>query len=261
MLELEKRLGIKSRFTEQLVEQDTDSDDNEPEGLGRITPEGLGRVTIQQEPRPSSQAPPAETALSPRASSLKSSVVDDGADEKKSVRFAADLDIAPDDVPSAPQTSSEPARPFVEPLSDIVERSGPSQRPEQTSKPVRKASRFKKNRGEAATAAESPVPKGPLDVPVRFLDQDRPIAPTGPLGKTIAESVLERESTSTRAGEEYNDDFMDQDLADEYHQKRRNFIQKHGGFLQEDESPIQPLDEADGGQKMSRFRAARLSKQ
>ncbi|PNH46674.1 hypothetical protein VD0004_g1508 [Verticillium dahliae] len=253
MLELEKRLGIKSRFTEQLVEQDTDSDDNEPEGLGR--------VTIQQEPRPSSQAPPAETALSPRASSLKSSVVDDGADEKKSVRFAADLDIAPDDVPSAPQTSSEPARPFVEPLSDIVERSGPSQRPEQTSKPVRKASRFKKNRGEAATAAESPVPKGPLDVPVRFLDQDRPIAPTGPLGKTIAESVLERESTSTRAGEEYNDDFMDQDLADEYHQKRRNFIQKHGGFLQEDESPIQPLDEADGGQKMSRFRAARLSKQ
>ncbi|KAM0284245.1 hypothetical protein ACHAQH_002034 [Verticillium albo-atrum] len=252
MLELEKRLGIKSRFTEQLAEGDGDSDDNKPEGLGRIT--------IQQDAQPSSKAQAHESATPPRASSLKSPVQDDSAEEKKSVRFAESLDIAPPDVAPISQ-AAEPARPIVEPLSDIVERTGPSKRTEATPQPARKASRFKKDRGEASTSGNTTVPKGPLDVPVRFLDQDRPTAPTGPAGKTLAESVLERETTSTRPGEEYSDDFMDQDLADEYHQKRRNFIQKHGGFLQEDESPIQPLDEADGGQKMSRFRAARLSKQ
>ncbi|KAM0329189.1 hypothetical protein ACHAQA_004487 [Verticillium albo-atrum] len=255
MMELEQRLGIKSRFTEQLKEEDGDSDDNEPGGLGRIT--------IQQEPQPPSNAAVKESATPARTSSLKTSVPDDSVDEKKSVRFAESLDIAPSDAVTTPEASSttEPAKPFVEPLSDIVERSGPSKRPESTPKPARKASRFKKDRGDTPATSSSAVPKGPLDVPVRFLDQDRPTAPTGPAGKTIAQSVLERETTSIKPGEEYNDDFMDQDLADEYHQKRRNFIQKHGGFLQEDESPIQPLDEADGGERMSRFRAARLSKQ
>jgi unconventional prefoldin RPB5 interactor 1 len=52
------------------------------------------------------------------------------------------------------------------------------------------------------------------------------------------------------------------EVADEYQRMRKRFIQREGGFLKEDESPVQPLEEAHGGpEKISRFKAARLSRQ
>ncbi|WYZ44060.1 hypothetical protein EsH8_VII_000496 [Colletotrichum jinshuiense] len=251
MLELEKRLGVKSRFTEKPEEEQESNEDRQ--GIGRIVVNHGDKAQATETAKPSS-------ALA--ASSLRTSSPTDAGDSKKSVRFAESLDIAPEAVApanTAPPAVSQPApKPIVEPLSDIVERTGPAKQTEVKS--TRKASRFKKQKAAPTVVDDEFVPKGPRDVPLRFLDQDRPTAPTGPEGQTLATSVVEKE-TKPRELDAFEDDFIDQDLADEYHRQRRNFIQKQGGFMQEDTSVVRPLDEADGGQRISKFKAARLSKQ
>jgi unconventional prefoldin RPB5 interactor 1 len=252
MLELEKRLGVKSRFTaEQPDEPDDDSDE------ATVSDEGIGRIVVDRSvvSQPSTTPNlPAEITENPG----------DNKTEAKKVRFAANLDVAPAKANALPvERSQEPAKQLVDPLNDVVERSGPSNRSQAAS--TRKASRFKKNR--TAEMLEDPIPssvsKGPLDVPVRFLDQERPTAPSGPKGLTLASSIVERGKILVPENPEELDDILaQQEVADEYHRKRRNFIHREGGFMKEDESPVRRLDEEEGGpERMSRFKAARLSKQ
>ncbi|KAF4464772.1 udp-galactose transporter like [Fusarium albosuccineum] len=246
MLELEKKLGIKSRFTEKVEQED--------EGESSSDDEGIGRIVVKPSPEATSSA----AKPAPTKSNMKEKQPEQ-ANGKKGVRFASNLDIAPDDEPAA--LTALPVReaplkdkePVVEPLSDVIERSGPAKTPD--TKSSRKPSRFKK-------ARNTDVPPGPLDVPAKFMDQDRPTAPTGPEGATIADTLVERElSAAPRFPDEIDDEMIHHEVADEYQRMRKKFIQREGGFLKEDESPIQPLDEADGGrEKVSRFKAARLSK-
>ncbi|KAK1716494.1 uncharacterized protein CLUP02_14041 [Colletotrichum lupini] len=252
MLELEKRLGVKSRFTQKSEADDQESDEDQ-QGIGRIIVNSGDRGKAVEAAKPSPV---------PTTSILRTSSPTDADESKKSVRFAQSLDVAPDSVPdtaAAPPTVPQPPpEPIVEPLSDIVERTGPARQAE--AKSTRKASRFKKQKAAPTVVDDGFVPMGPRDVPSRFIDQDRPTAPTGPEGKTLADAVVEKES-KPQDENAFDEDFIDQDLADEYHRQRRNFIQKQGGFLQEDTSVVRPLDEADGGQRISKFKAARLSKQ
>ncbi|KXH37060.1 hypothetical protein CSIM01_00122 [Colletotrichum simmondsii] len=252
MLELEKRLGVKSRFTQKSEADDQESDEDQ-QGIGRIVVNSGDKGKAVEAAKPSPV---------PTTSILRTSSPTDADDSKKSVRFAQSLDVAPDsvaDTAAAPPTVPQPPpEPIVEPLSDIVERTGPAKQAE--AKSTRKASRFKKQKAAPTVVDDGFVPMGPRDVPSRFIDQDRPTAPTGPEGKTLADAVVEKES-KPQGENAFDEDFIDQDLADEYHRQRRNFIQKQGGFLQEDTSVVRPLDEADGGQRISKFKAARLSKQ
>ncbi|KAK1529286.1 uncharacterized protein CCOS01_07120 [Colletotrichum costaricense] len=252
MLELEKRLGVKSRFTQKSEADDQESDEDQ-QGIGRIIVNSGDKGKAVEAAKPSPV---------PTTSILRTSSPTDADESKKSVRFAQSLDVAPDSVPdiaAAPPTVPQPPpEPIVEPLSDIVERTGPARQAE--AKSTRKVSRFKKQKAAPTVVDDGFVPMGPRDVPSRFIDQDRPTAPTGPEGKTLADAVVEKESKPQNENA-FDEDFIDQDLADEYHRQRRNFIQKQGGFLQEDTSVVRPLDEADGGQRISKFKAARLSKQ
>ncbi|KAF4784283.1 hypothetical protein HER10_EVM0006405 [Colletotrichum scovillei] len=252
MLELEKRLGVKSRFTQKSEADDQESDEDQ-QGIGRIIVNSGDKGKAVEAAKPSPV---------PTTSILRTSSPTDADDSKKSVRFAQSLDVAPDSVADTaavpPTVPQPPPEPFVEPLSDIVERTGPTKQAE--AKSTRKASRFKKQKAAPTVVDDGFVPMGPRDVPSRFIDQDRPTAPTGPEGKTLADAVVEKES-KPQDENAFDEDFIDQDLADEYHRQRRNFIQKQGGFLQEDTSVVRPLDEADGGQRISKFKAARLSKQ
>ncbi|KAJ3515334.1 hypothetical protein NM208_g14977 [Fusarium decemcellulare] len=247
MLELEKKLGIKSRFTEKVEQED--------EGESSSDDEGIGRIVVKPSPEATSSA----AKPAPTKSNIKEKQPETGQWQERGVRFASNLDIAPEDEPAA--LTALPVReaplkdkePVVEPLSDVIERSGPAKTPD--TKSSRKPSRFKK-------ARNTDVPPGPLDVPAKFMDQDRPTAPTGPEGATIADTLVERESSAApRFPDEIDDEMIHHEVADEYQRMRKKFIQREGGFLKEDESPIQPLDEADGGrEKVSRFKAARLSK-
>ncbi|KAH6900374.1 Prefoldin subunit-domain-containing protein [Thelonectria olida] len=250
MLELEKKLGVKSRFTamEEAKEAARGADDDD--GESSSDDERIGRIVVKRSPESSSSA----SKPAPSRSNIKEKQRAE-VGEKKGVRFASSLDIAPSDASTAPVVEEviEKEEPLVEPLSDIVERTGPAKVAE--SKPARKASRFKKTRGDG--------PPGPMDMPARFLDQERPIAPTGPEGTTIADTLVEREtSAAPRQTGEFDDDMIHDQVADEYQRLRKKFIHREGGFLKEDESPIQPLDEAEGGREpVSRFKSARLSRQ
>lgn len=246
MLELEKKLGIKSRSSQAMEKQEEEQDSNSDT-------EGIGRIVISH----ASAAPSKTSKPAPSKSIIKERGAD-ASEGKKGVRFAQNLDIAPEESTPIAPTRDEPP-PKIEPLGDIVERSSSSKPVE--SKPATKSSRFRKSRGETASADN--IPKGPMDIAPQFVDQDRPKAPTGPDGATIVDTLVEREATSAPLPpDELNDAMVHQEVADEHQRLRRKFIQRQGGFLKEDESPIQPLDDVEDGQEpMSRFKAARLSRQ
>lgn len=240
MLELERRLGIKSCFTDAAGDEDSEADN-----------EGIGRIVVKR----GAETPPSASKPPPSKLSIKDKQSDTN---KKSVRFAQSLDIAPDDKPAATAVE-ESKEPLVDPLSDIVERSGPSKAAEP--KAPRKASRFKRARDETTSSGD--IPKSPLDAPPQLADREPREPPTGPDGVTLADRLVEREPMSNPALPGEFDDALDRSaVASEYQRLRKRFIQRQGGFLKEDESPVQPLDEAEGvPERVSRFKAARLSRQ
>ncbi|GKU04815.1 hypothetical protein FLAG1_07507 [Fusarium langsethiae] len=256
MLELEQKLGIKSRFTERPEDKDAEASSDEEDGNKE---EGIGRIVVK--PTPSTTTPTSTSqASASKPAPIKSNIKDkqpEPTNSKKGVRFASSLDIAQESEPKSLPVREAPVEvkePVVEPLSDIVERSTSKTSGPTNTKSTRKPSRFKK--------ARDTVPPGPLDVPATFIDQDRPTAPTGPDGTTLADTLVEREPTrAAQPPDEFDDELILQEVADEHHKLRKKFIQREGGFLKEDESPIQPLEEQDGGrERVSRFKAAKLSR-
>lgn len=258
MLELETKLGVKSRFTqkmEEAAEEDAegkDSDDDEGEGIGRIR--------IQAKPTPSSassSAAPTKSIVKERNSTKN--------EPKKGVRFANELDIAeePESSSTAAQIKDD-STDIVEPMSElIVERKSTPKPAPSSSAP--KPSRFKK--AMASAPADPVIPQGPFDVPASFLSQhqqeERPV-PTGPEGKTIADTLVEKGSVSRPADpSELDDEMVHMGVAEEHQRLRSRFIRRDGdGFSKERESAVQPLDETEGGgERVSRFKAARLSRQ
>lgn len=247
MLELETRLGVKSRFT-QKQEEEADEKDSDDEDDG----EGIGRIRIKN-PTPSA------SAGAPTKSIVKDKNTSKG--EKKGVRFANELDIAPEPEASAAPTTGNAGKPDeVEPMSDVIVERAPAPKPAAPTA-ARKTSRFKKS------MASADIPKGPFDVPQSFLSQnqqeDRPV-PTGPEGTTIADTLVEKQTVSRPADpSDLDDNMVHMGVAEEHQRLRSRFIRRDGeGFLKESESAVQPLDETEGGgERMSRFKAARLSRQ
>jgi unconventional prefoldin RPB5 interactor 1 len=243
MQELEKRLGVETAFANERAQQ------------LEVPVEGLGQIRVVR----------STTEETARRATVHAS---DSASErpgKKGVRFAEELDIA-DETKAATVLPERPAArkaPEVNPISEIVtERtSKPTPPPSAAAAaaPTKKTSRFKKDRAAGAPT----VPLGPLNAPVRFLDEDRSVAPTGPEGKTLADGVLEREpTTNPKDPDELDAALLHQEAAVEYHRMRNRMIQREGGFNKEDDRVMVPLEEEEGGpKKMSRFKAARLSRQ
>lgn len=258
MQELEARLGIKSS---REIEEEA-----EAKAAGSIPEEGIARIAIQ----PAASSQPAPTSQ-PAKSSLKggSEAVQEPKPAKKGVKFANALDIAPEtDIAPAP-VPAEAKEPYVDPMrSTIVERSPAAPPAVPTASTPKKASRFKKARATepASSPAETQLPvrsKGPAEAPARFLDQEVRRAPTGPDGKTLAGTVVERDMPSdAMEPDEFDATLLHQEAAVEYHRMRNRMIQKQGGFVAEKEEAIEyPEDEDAGGKRVSRFKAARLGRQ
>ncbi|CAJ2500696.1 Uu.00g035490.m01.CDS01 [Anthostomella pinea] len=241
MLELKERMSKYAFGEDQAPEADDDDE----------TGEGLGRITV----RHGETGTPSDGLDKQPTSSLKKDGSSSATDEKKSVRFATDLDIAEAPASTATQVNPEQAKqPEVDPISDVKERAvGTAAAPTQTSR--KKPSRFRKNR-----ATEAPAAQAPAIAPQKPVDQSR-YAPSGPKGRTLATSVLEHEpSIEAQEPDEFDANLLQQQVAEEYHKMRNKLVHRQGGFLKENENPIQPLDEEEGGPKrMSRFRAARLA--
>ncbi|KAI0839220.1 Prefoldin subunit-domain-containing protein [Hypoxylon sp. FL0890] len=242
MLELKERL----RNHEFKMKQPPDDDDDMFEGIGRISIRREGQDALNGDAE-------SEPALKPETPVQ---------DTKKSVRFAQSLDIAEDTSPAPAQAPKQPKHPEVDPVSEVVlERNGGTPKPV-TTPSSKKASRFRKARSN-----EPPIIKAPraLDgtpiAPDKPDISERPI-PSGPEGKTLAGSVLEHEpSLETKEPDEFDANLLQKQATEEYYKLRNKLVYRQGGFMKEDENPIQPLDEEEGGPKrMSRFKAARLAK-
>lgn len=258
MQELEARLGIKS--SRQIDEE------AEAKAAGSIPEEGIARIAIQ----PAASSQPATTSQ-PAKSSIKggNEAAQEPKPAKKGVKFASALDIAPETETEPAPVAAEPKEPYVDPMrSTIVERSPAVQPAAPTASAPKKASRFKKARATepASSPAETQLPvrtKGPAEAPARFLDQDVRTAPTGPDGKTLAGTIVERDMPSGAVEpDEFDATLLHQEAAVEYHRMRNRLIQKQGGFVTEKEEAIEyPEDEDTGGKRVSRFKAARLGRQ
>lgn len=272
MLELEQRLGIKS--TKELAEDggegDEDEDDDE-KVEGQVRKEGIARIAVQPPPvQPKSAIKPSTpTETKPKPA-------------KKGVQFATSLDIAPDNATAPPAKSAapvveEPEEPFVDPMkSTIVERSATTKPalPATAPEPPKRTSRFKKARATTPAAVDDAalpirqqppaVPKGPADMPTRFLNEENVrTAPTGPEGKTLAGTIVERDAPSeVKEPDEFDAALLYQEAAVEYHKMRNRMILKDGGFVKEKEEEIEyPEEPEQSGKRVSRFKAARLAKQ
>ncbi|PQE15789.1 udp-galactose transporter like protein [Rutstroemia sp. NJR-2017a BBW] len=238
MIELEQRLGV--RMMEN-VGKDADDYGMVQEGIGRIS------VTGKKKNQP-----------------VESISIDDS--EKKSVRFAEELDISP--APQPPIVSEVKQEAKVAPISDIVERKAPGQA-SLAPNPQKKPSRFKTARTTPSSAlklfpAKPSTPK-PFSQPIfaPAVENTRPV-PTGPANRTLAPQVVERDvplNANAAPPDELDPQLLHQEVATEYYRMRNKMIGKQGGFMKEDESVIVPLTEEEGGpKKVSRFKAARLAK-
>ncbi|ETS81837.1 hypothetical protein PFICI_06839 [Pestalotiopsis fici W106-1] len=258
----QKMLEIEQRLRNHTFESSTKDDASNSNDTDNMM-EGIAKIRVKNEDAVPGSVPNSS------ASSLKPEVASDA---KKNVRFASTLDVAEESAPApavkpAAVPPVKPQTPEVDPLSDIVERKSPAALPASAPAPVaKKASRFKMARGDGA-ANGGPTFKAPVASDGSVISPEVPVseqqfAPSGPEGQTMATAVLERAPTDTaREPDEFDADMLKQQAAVEYHKVRNRMIQKQGGFMKEDESPIQPLDEEEGGPKrMSRFKAARLAK-
>ncbi|KKF96151.1 hypothetical protein CFO_g1505 [Ceratocystis platani] len=294
MLELEKKLGFQSHFSRQLEEKIAAQPDDEEEDPGK---EGIGRIVVQTQDKP--LAVPSVASASPTTpvknptgspaieSSLKKTNADkttgpsgDGADSvnleaepksaKKSVRFAEMLDIAPQK-PGGKPTPRRAKLPKVtdddlpDTIGDVVERNSSSKN--RRKKANKKASRFKKAMAETQTPSTPAMT--PDAIPSAFsLDGNKisgsAAAPTPPQGQTLAAAVVEKPTPASEKviiNDEFDELTLQQEVSDEYHKRRKNIIQQHGGFLVQEELPIQRVEEHESTKRVSRFKAARLSKQ
>ncbi|KAF4592018.1 udp-galactose transporter like protein [Ophiocordyceps camponoti-floridani] len=240
MLELEKKHDVRSRFNQAADDQDQHSDD-----------EGIGRIKVNRQVSPSSsKAPPLKSSIKDKQTEV---------DPKKGVRFAQSLDVAPDDEPPALSTTDETEESAANPLGDVIERAGPgdTMKPPAPPRASRTQSLFKQAR-DLTTA----VPPGPLDAPRRFINEKAPESPTCPQDTPLADQLVEREPGSTPKPPNDLDDSLSHDAVASQHQRlRKRFIQRQGGFLQEDTSPVQFMNDFhDEPEPISRFKAARLSR-
>lgn len=259
MIELEERLGV--RMMENIGNKASDYD---------VVQEGIGRIKINSSPDVASREEPQKEPGAEKNS-------------KKSVRFSENIDISTPPQPPTNSQSRDTEMPLSAPISDIVERAAPGEF--NGSALEKKASRFKAEKAATVTPINGPLalpsgnPSGPLlslqpaktsqpkpfSQPIAFdhTHSQRRTAPTGPEGKTLTSTIVERDVPLDNAQEPDDLDpyLMHQEVATEYHRMRNRMIQRQGGFAKKDESEIVPFTEEEGGpKKMSRFKAARLAR-
>ncbi|KAF7714420.1 Uncharacterized protein PECH_001361 [Penicillium ucsense] len=219
---------------------------------------------------------------------------------KKKVAFAEELDIAPSVKSTAAEKKDPLPKPqaSVQVLSDaIVERTAKPHEPRPaTVKAPKKGSRFRSTRAldsEASTAdlPAKPTPAQVLSQPMKFGKQSDlidmkppanlfpatpqgpkpfstpiadnlagPSAPKPPVGKTLADKLVERDiapgSITAPAPDELDEQIHRREIASEFYRMRNSKIQAQGGFVDDEEPEFVPIEEPT--QKVSRFKAARI---
>lgn len=171
--------------------------------------------------------------------------------EKKSVRFAGNLDVsAVSEIPSSKNPLDDKDSLSVKsPLGDIVERTTLGEEPA-----VRQPG-FKTARADTLSTLSSTSDPGIAQTEI----------PPIPEGKTLVDIIVERDTPKVPPLEpdELDPVLLQQEVTTEFYRMRNRMVQKQGGFLKDpaEENGIIPRSEEEGGpRRMSRFKAARLAR-
>ncbi|KAL2417737.1 hypothetical protein ABEF95_003012 [Exophiala dermatitidis] len=269
-------------------------------GLKNMGPQAATQIveeTLKQSPRPPAAEAARKAAIArdekSKKSSLKSAVKssvpkgDGGKAEssnKKKVAFSSELDIASDEpsTKSTPVASTTPKKPSqapkVRPINEsIVEREVAPVDEDNVFAPAPTSRSEKPSRFKAArqTQPQTPMfaPPMSLGADLSRADQDEPISPT-PTSKIISANLVERPSSRIAKApdpDDFSEEAHRQEVAIEYqrHRMKRILAQEHGftGNGEGDNygemiTPGRGHDDEDGkGKKISRFKAARISRQ
>ncbi|OJJ40946.1 hypothetical protein ASPWEDRAFT_47629 [Aspergillus wentii DTO 134E9] len=216
---------------------------------------------------------------------------------KKKVAFADDLDIAPASKPAVAE-KTPPRQSNVQVLSDsVVERTEPAEKTVPTG-PPKKASRFKSARKATANGASEdtapPLPPSnsntrptelrssirkpdassslplfpakpaepkPFSQPISDV-VEKPSAPQPPKDKIVADTLLEREVSEGDAiapeADELDEQLHRKEIATEFYHLRNRKIQQNGGFVNDEEPEIVPIETEEAPKRVSKFKAARM---
>jgi unconventional prefoldin RPB5 interactor 1 len=173
--------------------------------------------------------------------------------KKKGVRFADDVDISTASPVRPPTKLVQSSARSTSTISDtIVERPASTVDAPAPPKPA-KVSRFKSARaGSNPPSHVLPTPHMPEAPPV----------PSGPAGRTLANTVIEHTPSASEpnAPDEFDPVLLNREIQTEYHKARNKYIQQQGGFTENGKDEETPIVEEKDGQtkKVSRFMAARL---
>ncbi|OXV11507.1 hypothetical protein Egran_00732 [Elaphomyces granulatus] len=212
--------------------------------------------------------------------------------KRKKVSFAPDLDVAP--APSVAEKKrmipAKPERPAV--LESIVERTKILK--EGSHKAPKKLSRFRSVRssesqnpsnilslGQSAPHKQQDSVPQSSSLPFFPAKQEEPISFSQPTmdiakiasqtrphpleGRAFADTLVEREISGTRVPpepDELDEELHRKQILAEFHNMSNRMIYRSGGFLDDDEPEVVPLDEPTDGKpqkRVSRFMAARMS--
>lgn len=257
MIELEQRLG--ARFIENIGNKASDP------GLVK---DGVGPVIINgHQETPTDQT--GDVPMEP--TSMANSKA------KNAVEFSEELSISP--APQQQHNTAPIAKTTLATIGNIVERSSSNKISMPLSTKVLKS---KSSRGSTTHVLNGPLASPtigpslplqplqsstskPFSQPIALLypEDGAKTAPTGPKGRTLATTVIERDISldpTAMEPDELDPQLLYQEVAVDYNRLRNRMIQRQGGFVKEEESKTVPFSEEEGGpKKMSRFKAARLA--
>ena len=180
--------------------------------------------------------------------------------KKKGVRFADDLDVSEAPQPAQPKQSTPAAAPpAAKPAptmsATVVERQGgPAQPPQPPTAPKPgKVSRFKSAR------AGGEQPRQMMASPPVV---EAPATPTGPAGRTLADTIVEQTTAPTEpsAPDDFDPVEHQREIQVAYHIARNKFMQQQGNFKPSEDDDERPIMEERNGKtkRVSRFMAGKL---
>ncbi|KAJ5923781.1 hypothetical protein N7466_007968 [Penicillium verhagenii] len=108
----------------------------------------------------------------------------------------------------------------------------------------------------------TPQAPKPFSTPIQEIFE-RPSAPQPPQGKTLADTLFEREISPGNAPapelDELDEEIHRREIASEFYKMRNQMIQQNGGFVNNEEPEMIPIDTEEQPKRMSKFRAARMN--
>ncbi|KAJ5093205.1 hypothetical protein N7456_009066 [Penicillium angulare] len=201
------------------------------------------RRTLPPKPEPS----PLSDAIIERTDRVQDSKSTEPAPPKKASRFKSARSA-----PSGAETeNNSPAKAALDVVPNVAD-TRPTQTRVNTARPTTSLPLF---------PAKSQEPS-PFSAPISDSLEETHTGPRPPEGKTLADKLVEREIAPGAAKapetEEVDEEMHRREIASEFYRMRNHMIQNNGGFLNEEEEAMIPIETDEPPKRVSKFKSARM---